>query len=355
MQAETPGIPAAVLAAWDLAGAPAAPLGHGLINQTWLVDDSRAPLVLQRLNPVFPPEINLDIEAVTAHLAGQGLPTPRLVRTRAGEPWCAAGGDCWRALTYVHGTAPDCMGDVAMAREAGTLLGRFHRAVAGFDQPLHGNRSGIHDTPRHLAALREALVSHRAHPAWADIAPLGQAILAESARLGSLPASLPERLVHGDPKLNNLLFDRATGVGLCLVDLDTLGRMPLVLELGDALRSWCNPAGEDGDPVVFSLPFFKAAIGGYATVTGDWLLPAERDHVVTATETIVLELAARFCADALNESYFGWNPARYPTRSEHNRQRALRQLALFHSLQGQREAAVAAAAAAFSGGSNLVP
>ena len=156
--------------------------------------------------------------------------------------------------------------------------------------------------------------------------------------------------MHGDPKLNNLLFDPRTGAGLCLVDLDTLGRMPVVLELGDALRSWCNPAGEDGDPVVFSLPFFTAAMAGYAAVAGDWLLPGERESVVTGTETIVLELAARFCTDALNESYFGWNPARYPSRGEHNFQRAVRQLALFHSLQGQREAAAAAAVAAFSDG-----
>jgi Ser/Thr protein kinase RdoA (MazF antagonist) len=350
MQAETPGIPAEVLAAWGMPGVSPAPLGSGLINQTWLLDDGRRRLVLQRLNPLFPPAINLDIEALTAHLAAGGLPTPRLVRTLAGEPWCEAGGGCWRALTYVEGLAADCMRDVAMAREAGALLGRFHRAVAGFDQPLHGTRSGIHDTPRHLAALRETLATQRRHPAWHRVAPLGEEILAAAALLAPLPARLPARLVHGDPKLNNLLFDRATGAGLCLVDLDTLGRMAVVLELGDALRSWCNPAGEDGDPVAFSLPYFAAAISGYAAAAGDWLQPEERAGIISGTETIILELAARFCADALNENYFGWNPDRYPSRGEHNRQRALRQLALFHSLKAQRQAAVAAAAAAFAGG-----
>lgn len=348
MQAEMPDIPAAVLAAWGLAGAAAAPLGNGLINQTWRVDDGHRRLVLQRLNPLFPPTINLDVEALTAYLAAQGLPTPRLVRTLAGEPWHDAGGDCWRALTYVEGEAHERMRDAAMAREAGALLGRFHRAVAGFALPLHGTRSGIHDTPRHLAALRAALDEHREHPQWPRVVPLGEGILAAAAGLSPLPAGLPGRLVHGDPKLNNLLFDRVTGAGLCLVDLDTLGRMPVVLELGDALRSWCNPAGEDGDPVAFSLPFFTAAIGGYAAAAGGWLLPAEREGIVAGTETIVLELAARFCADALNERYFGWDPARYPSRGEHNRQRARRQLALFHSLRDQREAALAAAAAAFA-------
>ena len=30
------------------------------------------------------------------------------------------------------------------------------------------------------------------------------------------------------------------------------------------------------------------------------------------------QLAARFCADALNESYFGWDQTRFPTASAHN-------------------------------------
>jgi hypothetical protein len=42
--------------------------------------------------------------------------------------------------------------------------------------------------------------------------------------------------------------------------------------------------------------------------------------------TIMIELAARFCADALNESYFAWDPVRFPSRSEHNRVRAEGQL-----------------------------
>ena len=51
--------------------------------------------------------------------------------------------------------------------------------------------------------------------------------------------------MHGDPKISNLMFARDSDRGLCLIDLDTLGPMPIALELGDALRSWCNPAAED--------------------------------------------------------------------------------------------------------------
>jgi hypothetical protein len=75
--------------------------------------------------------------------------------------------------------------------------------------------------------------------------------------------------------------------------------------------------------------------------------PAEWGAIVPATETIYVELASRFCADALNESYFGWDPRRFATRSEHNQARAASQLRAARSLVEQREAAMAAVTRAF--------
>ena len=56
---------------------------------------------------------------------------------------------------------------------------------------------------------------------------------------------------------------------------------------------------------------------------------------VSATRIIMLELAARFCADALTESYFAWNPNKFSSRSQHNRVRAEGQLAVYRSLTDQ--------------------
>jgi hypothetical protein len=124
-----------------------------------------------------------------------------------------------------------------------------------------------------------------------------------------------------------------------MIDLDTLTHMPLPLELGDAFRSWCNPAGEDTSQGRFSLNMFAAGINGYASEADGFIEPAERSTVVSATRTIMLELAARFCADALTESYFAWNPAKFASHSEHNRIRAQGQLAIYRSLTDQAEEA----------------
>ncbi|MEE2751965.1 MAG: hypothetical protein VX519_11085 [Myxococcota bacterium] len=61
-----------------------------------------------------------------------------------------------------------------------------------------------------------------------------------------------------------------------------------------------------------------------------------KQRLVSGVERICLELAARFCADALNESYFGWDASIAPGRGEHNLIRAKGQLALAAEVRRQR-------------------
>ena len=119
------------------------------------------------------------------------------------------------------------------------------------------------------------------------------------------------------------------------------------VELGDAMRSWCNPAGEDATETRFSVELFSAAIDGYAGVAGNWVTEAEWRAIAPATGLIQVELAARFCADALNESYFAWDPDRYPTRTEHNRVRACGQLAAHHAFLAECDRLTEVTATAF--------
>ncbi len=120
--------------------------------------------------------------------------------------------------------------------------------------------------------------------------------------------------MHGDPKISNLMFAASSGRALCLIDLDTLARMPVALELGDALRSWCNPATEDATNARFVREYFEAAVGGYAAAAQGFLTDNEWRAIPLGTLTITVELAARFCADALRERYFGWDSRRYADR-----------------------------------------
>jgi Ser/Thr protein kinase RdoA (MazF antagonist) len=326
----------------SLSGRPSRPFGTGLINDTFLVEGRDGDAVVQRLHPVFSPAVHHDIEAVTARLAERGVATPTLVRADDGALWVERPRDdgspgVWRAMTFVRESHTwDKVPSAAVAREAGALVGRFHAALDGLDWAYQGRKGRAHDTARHLDALARALDEHPAHRLHAEASRVAGELLEAARPLADFTA-LPARHAHGDLKISNLLFD-ARDRGLCLVDLDTVGRMAWPHEMGDALRSWCNPAGEDHDDVELDEGLFAAAIEGYAGAGPRLVTDAERALLVDGLATICVELSARFLADALHERYFGWDPARYAARGEHNLVRARGQWALARSVLRRKDA-----------------
>jgi hypothetical protein len=125
--------------------------------------------------------------------------------------------------------------------------------------------------------------------------------------------------------------------------------MPVALELGDALRSWCNPATEDASNARFVPAFFEAAVSGYAEAAEGYLEADEWRSIPAGTLTITVELAARFCADALRERYFGWDRARYATASAHNQARTCGQLQVAETLRAELSTLEATTARTFGG------
>jgi Ser/Thr protein kinase RdoA (MazF antagonist) len=339
-------VPAPVLARYRaFAGGSSRRFGSGLINRTFLVEKDGQQAIAQQLHRIFGPAVNDDLDAVTTHLARKGLVTPRLLRTDDGTA-CVIdlpdGSDdpalraVWRLITRVPGSSVDKLTAPAQAQAAGALVARFHAAVEDLQYDYRHVREGVHDTKRHLVKLARMMAKHRAHRLGREAGALGKEILDAGARLPDLLA-LPKRHSHGDLKISNLLFDE-NGAGVCLVDLDTLGRMPWPLEMGDALRSWCNPQGEDVTDAGIDVELFRAAVDGYFTsAKRPFLVPDESEALVDGLHTICVELASRFCADALDESYFGWDSARYPTRGDHNLVRARGQWSLARSVHSRRD------------------
>ena len=322
--------------AWGWVADQIEPLPGGLINETYAVRDAGQPIaVLQRQHPVFGPDVNLDIDAVTSHVAARGLDTPRLIRTRGGDPCVVIEDRVWRALTWVDGESVHTVPDPAWAEVAGALVGRFHRAVADLRYDYRFVRAGVHDTAVHLAKLGERVARGGDREATA----LGREILAAASALPELP-SLPRRNVHGDLKISNVMFRHSPLRATSLVDLDTLALGTLAFELGDAMRSWCNPHGEDAGHVKLELAIFASAIAGFRAVADPITTELERRAIVTGLETVCIELAARFCVDVFDDSYFGWDRARFPSRRAHNLVRARGQLALGLAVRAARREAL---------------
>ncbi len=316
----------------------------GLINATYKVMGPNGPVAaLQRLHPVFAAEVNLDIEAITTVLAEHGMVTPQLLRTTNGAPWALHEGHVWRSISWVRGQCFSELPRPSVAKAAAELVAQFHRALDGFDYEFQFTRAGVHDTKAHFAKLHSAEATN--FPELGDANDLRNRIQMQAALLPPLPP-LPTRICHGDLKISNLLFD-SEEKGLCLIDLDTMAYQNIAYELGDALRSWANLAGEDQEAPPIDLAVIEHAAIGYARGSQGLLSVAEIASVIVGLETICLELAARFCIDVYDDSYFGWDSERYGTRREHNLIRGHGQLALCQSVATQRDALEAVWAQAF--------
>ncbi|NTW59184.1 MAG: phosphotransferase [Nitrospirae bacterium] len=322
-----------ILSHFDLPGTliKADRFGAGLINETWLCELSDAGTVrkyiLQRINKtVFerPDLVMENVVTVTEHLqsrlrqAGIADPasvTPALVRARDGRSFhIDTAGEYWRVFHFIEtGAVYDTVRDNAHAYEVGRGLGRFQALVSDLaPNRLHDTLPGFHHTPRYLAELDEAVqqdAQGRLAAATIEVAFV-HARRALAPLLTDLIASgrVPVRVVHNDPKVNNVMVHAATGKALCMLDLDTVKPGIVHFDFGDCVRSAANPAGEDApdlDKVAFDRSRYAALSRGYRDEARSFLTPAEAELLPASVKVITFELGVRFLADHLRgDTYF---------------------------------------------------
>jgi len=323
-----------VMRAYGLADARVSVISDGLMHKTYAVSSSGGEYILQELHPMVSEGSIRDFVRVTDHLQTKGVRSPRCVRTTSGEPLVRHDGRIFRLQTRIAGRTYTSTDDPDLIREAGGAVARFHRGMVDYDSPFESDLV-LHRTREIHADLRAIVEQFAGNPLMTDDVAGVTAMLLDRLPSLYLPDDLPLRVVHADLKISNIIFDDA-GHAAALIDLDTCNRMPLPVELGDAFRSWCG-AEEDDPQNAFSLQRFAAGWEGYVRAAGDFVTSEERSRIVQGVILITLELAARFMHDHFADSYFSWDEKRYPSRRAHNLARAQGQLALYRSLEEQRD------------------
>ena len=56
---------------------------------------------------------------------------------------------------------------------------------------------------------------------------------------------IPVRIAHNDAKINNVMLDKRTGRGVCVIDLDTVMPGLSIFDFGDLVRTAGCRAAED--------------------------------------------------------------------------------------------------------------
>lgn len=322
------------------------PLGLGNINETWRVDlADGSQRVLQRLRPTVFPDLGVvmdNVRLLTRHLNRARIPGLcffTLCPLADGRDHVFdQEGHCWRMLTYIpHTRTLAHLRTTTQAREIGALLGRFHLLTADLDPAGLGDPlPGFHCTSQYLRRF-DAVAGKRGPVSAAEEECLR---IIEQERSGADlleagPPGLSRRIIHGDPKAANFLFAVREDRAVSLIDFDTVQPGPVLLDLGDCLRSCCNPVGEtppDPETIRCDPTLFAALLQGYGRHGGALLTPDDRAALVSAAALLCFELGLRFFADHLDgDQYFK------TTRPGQNLHRAQVQFRLLRSIHEQRD------------------
>ena len=333
-------------------------LGSGNVNDTFLVtlnrSASRSAFVMQRLNTeVFDqPELvmrNLlklgnHVEQRLAEqppeLSGRRWEVPKVLPTLDEDGhWVEHQGEFWRSITYIGAaTTTDVIQDELHARELGYGLGMFHHLISDLStDELADTLENFHIAPAYLAEYDLVLPNSNAKTGsriqdainFIEERRNGIDVLEQACARGELQ----RRPIHGDPKINNVMIDEASGQAVGLIDLDTVKPGLVHYDIGDCLRSCCNRLGEealDSENIYFDLDLCRAVLEGYLSVGKSFLTPEDFHYLPDCIRLIPLELGIRFLTDHLSgDRYFR------TTRPQHNLDRAEVQFALTQSIERQ--------------------
>jgi Ser/Thr protein kinase RdoA (MazF antagonist) len=333
------------------------PFGSGHIHDTY-VSRVEGPqgvsrLVHQRINHhVFadPAQVMENIARVTGHLRARiraegedpARRTLTVVPTDEGGDFLRTGdGHFWRTFLYIEGArSHDTARGPEHAYQVARAFALFQHRLADLPPPrLHEVIPQFGNTRKRfegLLAMLDADPLNRAGGAKPEIA-----FALERESLASLLVDLraqdrvPERVVHHDTKINNVLIDDATGEGICVIDLDTVMPGTALYDFGDGVRFGCTRAAEDEtdlDKVKLDLDLFEPFARGYLEVACEFLTPVEFDHLVPASRAFAHVLGARFLSDHLaGDRYFKIH------REGHNLDRCRTQFAMVREIEAKAE------------------
>lgn len=349
-----------ILAAYALPGtvADVARHGKGHINDTFCVvcrmpEGGTARFILQRLSQAafpHPEEVMENFVGITSYLrreilAEGGDPlreTLSLVKTGDGADFVTdAEGRAWRLMPFIENAECYQSATPELFAASGRAFGRFQYMLRDYPaRTLHETIPHFHDTESRFEQFLAALEADKMNRAE-GISPEIQFILRRKADCGvALRAlregKLPLRVTHNDTKLNNILIDRDTHEGICIIDLDTTMPGLAINDFGDSIRFGANHCMEDEQDLTkvnFDISLYEVFTRGFLEGARGSLTSAELEYLPWGARLMTLECGIRFLTDYLDgDHYF------HVSHPRQNLDRARTQLKLVKDMEEQFDA-----------------
>lgn len=304
--------------------------GSGHINDTYLVkmlwQEREKKYIFQQMNTdIFknPGEVMENILGVTAFLEKKirergGDPnreTLRVIPTKSGDAYYRdEEGQCYRMYHFIE----DAFGYDSVERpedfyESAVAFGNFQSLLADYPaETLHETIPDFHNTGKRYQTFLQAVkedVCGRAAGVLPEIAFVTEREKEMTRLTGMLErGELPLRVTHNDTKLNNIMIDKETGKGICVIDLDTVMPGLSVYDFGDSIRFGANTALEDEpdvSKVSLDLKLYELYVKGYLAGCRGSLTENEIRMLPVGAKMMTLECGMRFLTDYLQgDVYF---------------------------------------------------
>lgn len=309
------------------------PFGSGHINDTFKVETSDDPIILQKINTeIFKDADGMmgNIKKVTEHLASIGKTTYKVLAYE--KPW--------RVLSFIEcAHSVDVIEDPAQAYTAGAAFGAFQNDLANFKaSDLVETIPKFHNTLWRLEELDVAAKTDKLDRLKNIDAEMSfvDKYRSQAGKILKLmdEGKIPVRITHNDTKINNVMLDDVTGEAIAVVDLDTVMPGCALYDFGDMVRTATASAEEDEkdlDKVYSKIDYFEALVKGYLS-QAKFLNKAEVDNLVFSGILISFTIGIRFLADYLaGDMYFKTD------YDEHNLVRVRTQFKMIESIEQQRD------------------
>ena len=331
--------------------------GQGHINDTFCVlcqpqEGDCIRYILQGLSSAafpHPEELMENFIGITSYLrdkiiASGGDPlreTLSLIKTRDGKDYYTdSNGKVWRLTPFIENT--DCFQSATpeLFEASARAFGHFQWLLQDYPaETLHEAIVNFHNTEDRFAKFESALAADklgRAKEVEAEIKFAMDRKADCSVALRALrDGKLPLRVTHNDTKLNNILIDRDTREGICVIDLDTTMPGLSINDFGDSIRFGANHSKEDEkdlSKVTFDIALYEAYTRGFLEGARGGLTKAELEYLPWGAKLMTLECGIRFLTDYLDgDNYFRIH---YP---EQNLDRCRTQFKLVADMEAQWE------------------
>lgn len=290
------------------------PIENGLINNTFLVETAGNKYILQKINTqIFknPKGIQNNYLKINEVLeqSDYSKKTVKLISTLKNDLLFEKENESWRMLEYLENSVTFLKAEnPAIAFEATRCLSEFYKIINQEDLILEEPLPDFINFEKRFYDFKISLQKETERKKFAEneinFLLKHSSLLEKWTELQS-SNSLPIRVIHADPKISNILFDKENKA-IAVIDLDTMMNGSILYDFGDMIRSYTNSADEDDGSVKenFIAENYVAVKDGFLFYLKDALSPVELENLDYSAQLIIYIQAVRFLTDYLNHDIY---------------------------------------------------